>query len=186
MQLTGIILAGGKSSRMGTDKAMLEVEGKTLLRRAVEFCRLFCDEILISSNIPEHEVEGCTRIPDEIKDCGPMGGIYSCLKQSKNEWNFVLSVDAIFVKHEFINWLISQASDCEAVIPMHKKGKEPLIALYNCKALEAFKIQLELKEYKMHFILEKINTCFVDSNQWIIKNPKLFSNINSPEDLIFV
>lgn len=171
---------------MGTDKALLEIEGKTLLYRAVDFCKPFCEEILISSNIHEHEIEGCKRIPDEIKDCGPMGGIYSCLKQSNNDWNFVLSVDAIFVEHEFVNFLFSQANDCEAVVPIHKKGKEPLIALYHKKVLKQFDLQLEKQEYKMHFLLEKVNTCFIDSNQWIEKYPKLFYNLNSPEDFVSV
>jgi molybdenum cofactor guanylyltransferase len=83
MQITGIILAGGQSSRMGTDKAMLQIDGKTLMERAIEICKPICHEILISSNNPKHENFGFTVIPDEIKNCGPMGGIYSCLKNLK-------------------------------------------------------------------------------------------------------
>ncbi len=168
---------------MGTDKALLEMEGKTLVHRAVEFCKPFCNEILISSNNPKHMVEGATLINDEIEDCGPMGGIYSCLIQSKNEWNFVLSVDAVFIEHDFVNFLTSNANDCEAVIPIHKNGKEPLIALYHRKTANQLQLHLERQEFKMHFLLGKIKSCFVDSNQWIEKYPKLFFNFNSPEDL---
>jgi molybdenum cofactor guanylyltransferase len=80
MQITGFILAGGQSSRMGTDKAMLQIDGKTLMERAIEICKPFCHEILISSNNPKHGNFGFAVISDEINNCGPMGGIYSCLK----------------------------------------------------------------------------------------------------------
>ncbi|HSO89343.1 MAG TPA: molybdenum cofactor guanylyltransferase, partial [Draconibacterium sp.] len=94
MQITGIILSGGQSTRMGTDKALLQIKGKTLLERAVEICNPVCNAILISSNNPEHEKYGYQIYPDEIKNCGPLGGIYSCLKKSDTDWNFILSVDA--------------------------------------------------------------------------------------------
>ncbi|MBN1986365.1 MAG: molybdenum cofactor guanylyltransferase [Prolixibacteraceae bacterium] len=182
MQITGIILAGGKSQRMGTDKALLEVDGQTLLSRAVGFCQLFCNEVLISSNYEAHKVEGIQPIPDETKNCGPMGGIYSCLKHSKNEWNFVLSVDAPFVEVEFVRFLISHAGNFDAVVPFHQKGKEPLVALYHKNAIAAMLQQLSSGEYKMHFLLEKITTRFVDSQSWVEKFPRLFYNLNSPAD----
>ena len=116
---------------MGTDKALIEMGGQTLITRAIDFCRTFCDEILISSNIPGHKVEGLQLINDEINDCGPMGGIYSCLKQSTNEWNFVLSVDSPFVTTEFVSFLLTKKDGYNAVVPVHKNGKEPLIALYH-------------------------------------------------------
>ena len=183
MQLTGIILAGGKSSRMGTDKAMLEVEGKTLLSRAIEFCQLFCDEVLISSNSPEHQVEGLRFITDEIKNCGPMSGIYSCLKHSQNHWSFILSVDAAFVEKDFVNFLHAGIHNSDVVVPVHNSKVEPLIALYNKDVLQEFKLQLETGNYKMRFLLERVKTNFIDSDYWEEKYPKLFHNLNFPEDL---
>ena len=183
MQLTGIILAGGKSSRMGTDKASLEMEGKTLLCRAIEFCQVFCDEVLISSNNQEHKVEELKLVNDEISDCGPMGGIYSCLKQSGSDWNFVLSVDAVFVEKDFVNFLITGIPGFEVVVPIHNGKKEPLIALYHKKLVPDFRSQLESKNYKMHFLLERVKTNFIHSDKWMKQYPKLFYNLNSPEDL---
>ena len=87
MQITGIILSGGQSTRMGTDKALLQINEKTLLENAIEICKPVCKEILISSNNPEHEKFGYKIIPDEIKNCGPLGGIYTCLKNSNTEWD---------------------------------------------------------------------------------------------------
>lgn len=184
MQITGIILAGGKSTRMGADKALLEINGETLLYHAVKLCRSVCNQVLISSNSVDHEMEGIIRIPDEIKDCGPMGGIYSCLKQAENDWSFVISVDAAFVTSDFVSFLSEQTQKkYDAVVPCHKKGKEPLIAIYNKSTLPAFKENLETGNYKMHFLFESLNVNFVDSDHWMRQNPKLFHNINSPEDL---
>jgi molybdopterin-guanine dinucleotide biosynthesis protein A len=185
MQITGIILAGGQSSRMGTDKAMLQIDGKTLLKRATEICKPICNEILLSSNKPKHENFGFTVIPDVLKNCGPMGGIYSCLKKSETDWNFVISVDSVFVPDDFISFLISETGEIDAVVPIHKNGKEPLIALYHKNCLTAIQKKLELKDYKMHHLLDSLNTRYVDVDAWIKKYPEIFRNFNRPEDLVF-
>jgi len=185
MYITGIILAGGKSRRMGTDKALLEINKKKLLQHAIAFCSPFCTRLLISSNHKEHQKFGIEIIPDDINNCGPLGGIYSCLKQSETDWNFVLSVDSVFVEHEFIQEMIKARGNYSAIVPLHSGGKEPLIALYHKKAISDIKTQLETGNYKMNFLLEKVNTHLFDSTKWIEKYPKLFHNANYPEDLIF-
>ncbi len=183
MQITGIILAGGKSSRMGHDKALIKLENRTLLERAVEFCQSFCGEILISSNSDEHTVAGFPLVSDEFEDCGPLGGIYSCLKHSQNEWSFVISVDSPYVRPDFVSFLFSQKDGFDAVVPVHKKGKEPLIALYHKKILPIIKSQLQLENFRMHYLLGEIKANYVDSKDWVEKFPRLFYNINYPKDL---
>ena len=184
MQITGIILAGGQSFRMGTDKAMLQIDGKTLMERAIEICTLVCDEILISSNNPKHENFGFPVIPDEIKNCGPMGGIYSCLNKSETNWNFVISVDSAFVTADFVPFLISETAEFDAVVPIHEKGKEPLVALYHKNCVSVIQEKLELKDYKMHNLLSVLNTKFTNVDSWVKKYPAIFKNINRLEDLI--
>ena len=183
MQITGIILAGGKSKRMGADKTLLKLNGKTLLERSIELIKPFCDSLLISSNNSEHERFGYKIIPDEIPNCGPIGGIYSCLKYSKTDWNFIISVDSVFVESKFIKFLISKIDEFEAVVPIHSKGKEPLIALYHKNCLVEIEKMIEAGNYKMHNSLNLINTKWVDSQNWINKYSQLFHNVNCPEDL---
>jgi len=183
MQITGIILAGGKSKRMGTDKASLKLDGKTLLERCVKLIHPFCKTILISSNNPEHENFGYKIIPDEIPDCGPIGGIYSCLKQSDREWNFILSVDSPFVHPGFITALKNELNGFDAVVPVHNKGNEPLIAFYNKSCLPAMQKQLEAGNYKMQRLLNGVNIKWVESGKWIAKYPEIFRNLNKPSDL---
>lgn len=169
---------------MGTDKALIKMNGETLLEKAVKLCRPVCSQILISSNLPAHDIAGFSRIADEFTSCGPMSGIFSCLKQAENQWSFVISVDSAFVTTEFISFLFTQTENADAVVPAHDKGKEPLIALYSKTALPFFKNQLESGEFKMHFLLGKINTRFVDVSEWRKNQLRLFHNINSPDDLI--
>ncbi len=183
MQITGIILAGGKSTRMGIDKTLLQLNGQTLLGRSIELIQPFCDSLLISSNNPAHKKLGLKTIPDEIYDCGPIGGIYSCLKQSETDWNFVISVDSVFVEPEFVHFLISEIEDFDAVVPIHSKGKEPLIALYHKNSLAEIEKMIQYGNFKMHNLLNFLNIKWIDSQNWVDKYPKLFYNINRPEDL---
>jgi molybdopterin-guanine dinucleotide biosynthesis protein A len=183
MQITGIILSGGQSIRMGTDKALIQINGKTLLENVIEVCKPFCSKILISSNHIEHKNFGFKIIPDEIKNCGPLGGIYSCLKQSETDWIFVTSVDTAYVKSEFVSFIISEIGDFDAVVPFHNSGKEPLIAMYHKNALEEMKKMLDFGNFKMHNLLTSINTKYVNSQFWVERFPKLFRNLNRPDDL---
>ena len=168
---------------MGRDKALIELDGKTLLQKAVDFCSTFCDEVLISSDSENHRVEGVRTIPDQFKDCGPMSGIYSCLKESSNEWNFVLSVDVPFVEQEFVDFLISTVSGFDAVVPVQAGKKEPLIALYNKRTSSQFESTIKTGNYKLHFLLQELKTHFADSDEWIKRYPRLFNNLNFPEDI---
>ncbi len=182
MQITGIILSGGKSTRMGTDKALIQINGKTMLEHVIRICQPFCSQILISSNNFTHEIFGYKIIPDETKNCGPMGGIYSCLKQSDTDWNFIISVDAIFVEPDFVAFILSETGDFAAVVPFHNNGKEPLIALYHKNGLAEMKKMLDSGNFKMQNLLNSMNTKYVESQVWVERFPKLFCNLNRPDD----
>lgn len=183
MQITAIILAGGKSKRMGTDKTFLELDGVPLLQRMISLLQPLCETLIISSNNPRHEKYGYNVIADEIKNCGPIGGIYSSINKSNTDLNFVISVDAAFIEKDFVEFLISKKGDYDAVVPYSEKGKEPLIALYNKSCLPFMKEKLETGDYKMHTFLSTVNTKWIDAQSWVEKYPKLFHNLNRPEDL---
>lgn len=183
MQVTGIILSGGQSTRMGTDKALLLLKGKTLLENAIEICNPVCNEILISSNNSEHEKFGYKIVPDEFTNCGPLSGIYSALKKSQTEWNFIISVDAAFVKPDFIHTLLNNANNFDAVVPYHNFGKEPLISMYNKSGLRVMLEHLQSKNLKIHNLLNALNTKYINSQSWVEKFPEIFRNLNRPDDL---
>jgi molybdopterin-guanine dinucleotide biosynthesis protein A len=181
--ITGIVLAGGKSKRMGTDKTFAKLNGKPLIQHALDLLSPFCNHIIISSNNPELKKFGFPVIHDDIPDCGPIGGIYSCLKKSETEWNLILSVDSPKVKPEFIQLLINQTKNYDAIVPVHNNGKEPLIALYHKKSLSKIKKAINSGAYKMHSLLSELQVNYVDAQGWVNQFPNIFQNINKQEDL---
>ena len=168
---------------MGADKALMELDGKTLIERSIDLSRSVSLELLISSNNEAHEAFGFPVIADDVHDCGPMGGIYSCLKRSTTNWNFVLSVDAVYVDQDFLDILVSEAGDFDAVVPFTSKGPEPLIAMYNKSCIPVLKQKLDAGDYKMQNFLEKANTHWFDAQKFVEKNARLLTNLNRPEDL---
>jgi len=182
-ELSAIILAGGKSRRMGADKAFLPFKGKKLIEHVIDIATPHVSEILISANSSEYTKFGFQTVPDEIPGCGPLGGIYSSLKKSKFEWNLVLSCDTPFVSNGLLSKLIARNKNCDCIVPLHNEKKEPLVALYHKRCLAAIQENLESGNYKMHFLFEKLNCCFVDVFELVEENPQLFHNINSSEDM---
>ena len=108
---TGIILAGGKSQRMGTDKGLLLLDGKPFVSYIYEALQPIVGEncIIVSSN-PDYDCLGCTRVEDIIPTKGPRGGISTGLKYSKTKMNIVISVDAPLVSTALLPWMFSTRS----------------------------------------------------------------------------
>jgi molybdopterin-guanine dinucleotide biosynthesis protein A len=122
-------------------------------------------------------------VADEIPDCGPISGILSCLKKSETDWNFIISVDTPFVTSDFITFLVAQAENFDAVIPDNAGYKEPLVALYNKKCLPIIEEQIARQQYKIHYLISLLNSRYINVNKWEGYLPKLFKNLNRPEDI---
>ena len=167
---------------MGRDKALIKLQGKTLLENAIEICRPLVNNILISSNNPEHGKYGYAIVPDEYPNCGPLSGIYSSLKNSDTDWNLILSVDAAYVEQVFIKELIGKTGDFDAIVPVHNNGIEPLVAIYHKKIIQGLKKYLESGDFKMQHVLKGLNIKLINSQPWIEEFPKIFCNLNRPED----
>ncbi len=177
MKITGIILAGGKSSRMGSDKAFLKLAGKELIDFSLEILEKTCDEIIISSN---KTVDKKIRvIHDEIKGIGPAGGIYSCLKQSSYDLNIVLSCDMPLIREQTIKKLIGEINDKLVTVPtLDGKNLEPLCAIYHKESLPYFEKKIGKGMYKMQEIIGGIPSNIIDLSS--IRDQ--FLNINNPND----
>jgi len=132
MNFSAVILAGGKSSRMGRDKAWLEVDGEALLSRQVKLVRQWgAGEIFISGR-PEtnYSAFGCPVLSDKFADAGPLAGIERALAAATSSLLLVLAVDLPALKLQFLQWLIA---DCRAnlgTIPRLNGRLEPLVAVY--------------------------------------------------------
>lgn len=175
-------MAGGKSSRMGFDKAFLLVGNKPLLQNMIDVIEPFCQNVAISGQNPAYADFNLEMVPDVFSECGPISGLYSVLQYSSTEWNLIVGVDVPFLNAELIRYLIEGIGDCDCVIPMHKDGVEPLAGLYHRRILPVIGTQIGQGKFKLSKLLSGINTRFIDCNQMVEKNPKLFHNINSLED----
>jgi len=175
MPATVIILAGGRSSRMGRDKSMLPVTGKPMIRHVYEQISPFFAQVLISSNEPAlHGFLGATVVADEVGGKGPMMGIVSALRASASDVNFVIACDMPDVDTGLMRAMLRQARDCDAVVP--KVGAdlyEPLFAVYRKSVLPA-----------MEEILRSGNNKIIDSYsryrvRYVDLPGRQFSNINT-------
>lgn len=183
--MTGIILAGGKSTRMGMEKGLVMFKGKPLIRYALDVLIPLCDEILISSNSERYRHFGHEIIPDEIPGIGPMGGIYSCLKQSKNELNLVLSCDMPFVTPEIYGNLLSVRTDSTICIPWYEgEHFEPMCGVYHKNAIHIMQEFIMKKNYKLPDLFKCTSfTALKIADMVPAPGPHYFFSINSPGDL---
>lgn len=185
MALTGIILAGGKSSRMGQDKALFGYQGKRMIDYTLELLKPICSEILISTNQSGYEQFGVKLIADRYKNCGPLGGLHATLSKSSHGWNIVVSCDTPFLNHHLFNRLLNHRDQVKAVIPTHKAGVEPMAGLYHRSLANFFEAKINAKEFKLQKILKEVPVCFLNVDDLLEKKPDLFYNFNSPSDVNF-
>ena len=180
----GIILAGGKSSRMGTDKGLIDFWGKKLISYAIDLLSPYCAEILISTNQPGYDKIGYNLVADEYSGCGPIGGLHAALSESSYEWNLVVSCDTPYLHPSLVEEMIKEKEGYEIVIPIHEDGVEPLVALYHKSMAEFFEEKILKKEFKLQDIVKERNVNYWDVDFLLFKYPLLFQNFNSPRDFV--
>ena len=185
-KISGIILAGGKSSRMGSNKALINYRGKPLISYSIDLLSKFCDEIVISTNEKLHDFKEFKQVPDEIPGVGPIGGLYSCLHHVNGNTALVLSCDLPNVSNDLIDYLIDSYMGQEVLVPsLDGKNLEPLCAMYQVSLKDKLKeIVLGQRIYKMHDIINKLeHKTLLIHPQLSFYTPSLFLNINSKKDL---
>ena len=157
-KLNGIILSGGKSSRMGKDKALLLYKNKTFLEHVVCAIKPLVDDILIISNNKEHQADDCTTIPDLILNSGPIAGIYTGLKHTNTENNLVLSCDIPLVQTSILELIIkNDEPDKDVVQIIDDQNIMPLIALYKKRIAPFLLSELKTGERRLVKSINKLN-----------------------------
>jgi len=174
MQATAIIMAGGGSSRMGTDKSMLPIKGQSMIEAICEQLRGFFDQILISANeVDKFAFLGFEVIPDKVPEQGPLMGIASALEASANELNFVVACDIPKINLACVNRMLTEAVESQADIVVPTTGEEkyePLFAIYRKTALEAINKTLSSGKRKITevFTLCKVKHIELDNTDWLV------------------
>jgi molybdopterin-guanine dinucleotide biosynthesis protein A len=188
MPVTGIILAGGKSSRFGMDKGMVRFRNRSLMEIALERFNALCDNVLISSNSDIYQDLGYPVIRDEVNDCGPMMGIYSCLRESATHVNLVVSVDTPLVPAGLYRELLRVKEDAQVVVPSSGEGKfEPVIGLYERTVLESMEKLFAMNNYTLPDLFRRIHfKQLTIGRKKPFSNRVIFANINTPGDLTLI
>ncbi|MCF8226742.1 MAG: molybdenum cofactor guanylyltransferase [Bacteroidales bacterium] len=183
--ITGILLAGGKSTRMGTDKGTIDTGDKKLFQYPLKLLEATCDEILISTCRTSQDYKHYEQVCDEIYGIGPLGGIYTCLKRSASDINIVLSYDMPMLTQSLIIDLLGYSDAYELVLPaLEKKDPEPLCGIYNKSLTGSIEKIISGGAYAVHKLIPMVKTRILTitaSKDYF--HPDLFMNVNSPADL---
>lgn len=181
--VTGIVLAGGKSSRMGEDKSLLNLNGKSLIEYSISALKPLCKEVIISSNQFVYDFTGCAVWPDEMAIQAPMIGIYSCLKRSTTDLNIVLTCDMPMVTTDFLAHLLANSEGVEITVPVRHGSLEPLCGIYRKSAINSLNKCILEGDFSMRkgIRLSSHRLINLESDDFA-NGPNLFWNINTPAD----
>ncbi|MGE5206051.1 MAG: molybdenum cofactor guanylyltransferase [Chlamydiota bacterium] len=179
------VLAGGKSSRMGAEKALLMLDGRTLLQRALELARSVAGDVRIVGAREKFETFAPVE-EDRYASRGPLGGIHAALSASSSEFNLVLAVDLPFLEKQFLEYLVAEARAANATVtvPRAGGGLQPLCAVYRREFGR-------LAEQALAAGRNKIDTLFAQTKVRIIEEDELqrfafsaamFDNLNTREE----
>lgn len=182
--LDAAILAGGKSSRMKTNKAVLELGGRKLIEHVVDAVKAVVEKPMIISNTPPvFSFLGLPIFPDIIKNIGPLGGIYTALKRGEFGHCLVVACDLPFITPELFRYLIEQERNYDVLAVDAGRGVEPLCAIYSRDGLKVMKEQIDAGQNKVADYYGKVDIKILKiSPRHNLYHPKLFFNVNDATD----
>ncbi|MFB3813470.1 MAG: molybdenum cofactor guanylyltransferase [Terriglobales bacterium] len=182
---TGFVLAGGKSSRMGRDKAFLVLDGRTLLERALEHLRAVTKRVMIVGQREKFAAYGEV-VEDVYPECGPLGGIHAALTASTTELNLVLAVDSPYVSAELLGHVLGRArnSPAVAVVPRAGGRLHPLCAVYRQSFRERAEAALRVGQHKIQALFTPDETLVLEEAELerLSFPAAMFENVNTPEE----
>ncbi len=183
--VTGFVLAGGKSSRMGQDKAFLQLAGRTWLAHALELTQASTGNAWIVGSAEKFAAFGPV-VEDRYPGRGPLAGIHAALAGTRTQLNLITAVDMPFLQPDFLKYLINQAraNNAVVVVPRAGGGLQPLCAVYRKEFAEVAERSLQAGK-------NKIDSLFAEVHTLVIEQPELqrngftedmFRNLNSHQD----
>ncbi len=182
--ITGVILAGGKSSRMGFDKGLAILNGKPMIQYVIDVFEKLGLDIIIISNSPGYETFGYPIYNDLIPEKGPVGGIYTALSRSTTDLNLIVSCDTPFLTLEVLKKLISQCVSNEITIAKFEGVEHPLIGIYSKKVRDVFKKKIDENKLKLKAICSELEAKIVPFSLGSHGvDDYTFNNINTQEQL---
>jgi molybdenum cofactor guanylyltransferase len=185
MQVTGVILAGGKSRRMGRDKAFLAFGNRLLIERVIEVIQRVTADVILITNTPEqYQRFGLPMFADVIPGAGSLGGIYTGLAYAKTPYSLCLACDMPFVKPEFLRFLCKTAAEADVVIPRNVEDFQPLCAVYSQVCREPIRQKIEAGRLKITGFFDEVRVRVIEGELLASYDPHdvMFFNANTPEE----
>jgi molybdenum cofactor guanylyltransferase len=181
-ELTAFVLAGGKSTRMGLDKAFLELDGQTLLERALHSLRRLTPEVMIVGERSKFAQFGPV-LEDVFRNRGPLGGIHAGLTASATDLNLIMAVDLSFMKSDFLMFLVKHAesADAEVMVPRVLGRLQPLCAVYRKSFQAAAERSLLRGDNKIDALFHDVRTTIIEEDEIVASgfSPAIFENLNT-------
>ncbi len=179
------VLAGGQSSRMGADKAFLELAGKPLIARTVELARDVTDQVAIVGDPQKLSAYGPV-VSDIFRGCGPLGGIHAALANSDFDLNVILAVDLPFLTSRFLKLLIgdAQVSGATVTVPSTRGYFHPLCAVYRKQFAETTEHALKLGKNKIDALFREVELRVISEEELAGNgfDELILRNVNTPDD----
>jgi len=184
--LAAYVLAGGKSTRMGTDKAFLPWGTGTLLEHALSLAGAVATHVSILGDAGKFARFGPV-IEDLYPSRGPLGGIHAALVSSTSQWNLLIAVDLPFLRPQFLDYLTTRARESGAavIVPRAAGGLQPLCAVYRREFARIAEQSLAEGKNKIDPLFGQVKTRIIDEVELVRDgfSPEMFRNLNTPEDL---
>jgi molybdenum cofactor guanylyltransferase len=185
--VAAFILAGGKSTRMGADKAFVTLDGRTLLARALKVARSMTVNVRIVGDAAKYAAFAPV-VEDVFRGCGPLGGIHAALRASHAELNFILAVDVPFASRTFLEYLITRARitpSAMVTVARTSEGWQPLCAVYRREFANAAENALHAGRYRIDALFDEARTQVIreDELESAGFSQRIFRNVNTPEEL---
>ena len=187
MKAAAIILSGGKSSRMGTNKALLKINEKTNIERIVDTLKLSFNDIILVTNHPEqYPFLGVKMVSDFYPGQGPLAGVHAGLLSSKYDKNFIVACDMPFVSVELAEVLVQKCGDCDAVIPVIHGVQHPLFAVFDKRVTDEVANSIKAGRLRMIHLLDHLNVRYItekDLQEYSsLDLERVFFNMNRPNE----
>ena len=182
---TAFILAGGKSSRMGSDKGLMTFHGKPMVLHVADILSRSFHSVQIISNSDAYTKFGFEVIPDDIPGIGPIGGIVTGLRKSTSEWSFFAACDMPMITTDLIKSLADEIDNqntavCDAILFSTGGRLEPVFGLYHKNALVKFEEMIAANQFRLQDIRNSMKVCEVDLP---VSAAVSLKSINTREDL---
>jgi molybdenum cofactor guanylyltransferase len=187
--ISGIILSGGRSLRMGTNKAFISIEGLPIIKRISSVFKELFDETIIVTNEKDLFLDLGVRLhADLIPNRGALGGLYTGLSVASHAYSFCVASDMPYLKRAVVQYLIQNGGNHDVIVPETADGMQPLHALYSKNCLRAIEEAIYRDKHRILDFYPSVRVKVIREEEFLALDPlrESFININTPEELVSV